>query len=70
MGAKRKSRNNANPNFQNVVDINIHKKPHNLKWLICNYLDIHFNITIKCILLKFRKDKSLLIKSYTNFTLA
>ena len=27
MGAKRKSRNNANPNFQNVVDINIHKKP-------------------------------------------
>ena len=27
MGAKRKQRNNANPNFQNVVDINIHKKP-------------------------------------------
>ena len=27
MGAKRKQRNNANHNFQNVVDINIHKKP-------------------------------------------
>jgi phosphate starvation-inducible PhoH-like protein len=26
MGAKRKQRNNANPNFQNVVDINFHKK--------------------------------------------